>query len=182
MSNVLIGIIGVILFIGLALAGALFLGPKFQDASIDSKAAATLQAVDQTAKAISLMTLDDGKPFAAGQSLLTNNANSPVSRGYLKSLPKQPVNTIYDMFTTTSGGTNSGNSAYVAITLESYTNTAAEKVCLNIIRRTGQDPTATTVPQVTTPPDVNAGCVRIVNGGPTNSAYNGGYFYVFTKI
>ena len=42
MSNVLIGIIGVILFIGLALAGALFLGPRFQAATISSKASATV--------------------------------------------------------------------------------------------------------------------------------------------
>lgn len=51
MSNVLIGIIGVILFIGLALAGALFLGPRFQDSTNNSKAAAVVQTMTQLANA-----------------------------------------------------------------------------------------------------------------------------------
>jgi len=42
MSNVLIGIIGVILFIGLALAGALFLGPRFQESTNNSRGSAVI--------------------------------------------------------------------------------------------------------------------------------------------
>ena len=45
MSNVLIGIIGVILLIGLVLAGALFLGARFQAAADNSRASASVQAV-----------------------------------------------------------------------------------------------------------------------------------------
>ena len=69
MSSVLIGIIGVILFIGLALAGALFLGPRFQESSNTSKAAAATQAVQLVANAISLRNADSGQ-----QMLATNDA------------------------------------------------------------------------------------------------------------
>ncbi len=65
MSNVLIGIIGVILFIGLALAGALFLGPRFQEATTNSKAAASVQIMKQIADAANLYTVQEGTPAVA---------------------------------------------------------------------------------------------------------------------
>jgi hypothetical protein len=88
MSNVLIGIIGVILFIGLALAGALFLGPRFQESSNTSKAAAVTQAVQQVANAISLRNVDSGQ-----QMLATNDATNLqtlLTERYLKATPTNP--------------------------------------------------------------------------------------------
>ncbi len=84
MSNVLIGIIGVILFIGLALAGALFLGPRFQEASNSSKAAAVMQANQQVANAFDLYRLNQG------QGLLVQDRDKLVTNGFLKSLPTIP--------------------------------------------------------------------------------------------
>ncbi len=60
MSNVLIGIIGVILFIGLALAGALILGDDFRTASSSSKAAATTATLQQVQAAIEMYRLKTG--------------------------------------------------------------------------------------------------------------------------
>lgn len=60
MSNVLIGIIGVILFIGLALAGALFLGPRFQEASNASKASAYVSEGRQIASAMQMYRVQEG--------------------------------------------------------------------------------------------------------------------------
>ena len=60
MSNVLIGIIGVILFIGLALAGALILGSDFTSASSSSKAAATVSTLQQVQSAIEMYRLKTG--------------------------------------------------------------------------------------------------------------------------
>jgi type II secretory pathway pseudopilin PulG len=81
MSNVLIGIIGVILFIGLALAGALFLGPRFQEATQNSKASAVVQATKQVADAANLYRIQEGT------SLGTTELSLLQSRGYVKSVP-----------------------------------------------------------------------------------------------
>lgn len=82
MSSVLIGIIGVILFIGLALAGALFLGPRFQESTNNSKASAAIQTASQTVSAYNLFTLEDGGTHASG-GLETDD---PLfTKGYLRS-------------------------------------------------------------------------------------------------
>jgi len=86
MSNVLIGIIGVILFIGLALAGALFLGPRFQEATLNSKASATVQAVSQIVNAIELRNVSSGALTTASPDSLTKLAGE----GWLKSIPSNP--------------------------------------------------------------------------------------------
>jgi hypothetical protein len=61
MSNVLIGIIGVILFIGLALAGALILGDDFKSASSSSQAAAVVSQLQQTQAAIEMWRMKTGQ-------------------------------------------------------------------------------------------------------------------------
>ena len=95
MSNVLIGIIGVILFIGLALAGALFLGPRFQESTNNSKASAIAQAVSQVASAATLSSTQNGTPVSA----LTTSAGELVTAGFLKSLPTNPVSGTNSMTT-----------------------------------------------------------------------------------
>src|SRR3546814_10250090 len=61
MSNVLIGIIGVILFIGLALAGALFLGERFLGTKTDSEAARFIAEGAQIANAYELFGIQEGR-------------------------------------------------------------------------------------------------------------------------
>jgi hypothetical protein len=98
LSNVLIGIIGVILFIGLALAGALFLGPRFQEATVNSKASAAVQAISQVSSAVRLYETQSGAvvtPATAGTTLSTTTENSYrelVAGGYLKTVPANPTN------------------------------------------------------------------------------------------
>lgn len=86
MSNVLIGIIGVILFIGLALAGALFLGPRFQESTQNSQASALMSSLKQASDAAELRALDLGIATTPSThvSFLTNG-------GYLKTAPTNPV-------------------------------------------------------------------------------------------
>ncbi|RYY05529.1 MAG: hypothetical protein EON55_26210, partial [Alphaproteobacteria bacterium] len=87
MSNVLIGIIGVILFIGLALAGALFLGPRFQEATLNSRASAIMTGVKQIADAVEMRRVNEGSRLVkSGQPTFL------VSQGYLKSVPRNPAN------------------------------------------------------------------------------------------
>jgi len=83
MSNVLIGIIGVILFIGLALAGALFLGPRFQESTNNSRASAAVQAVSQVSNAANMYNVQEGKVAATAAILKTGD--------YLKSIPSNPT-------------------------------------------------------------------------------------------
>lgn len=85
MTNVLVGIIGVILFIGLALASAMFLGPRFQQAFVDSKAMTLSQMASQINLALSMRRTDAGVPFVARTSVATL-----ASTGYLNSLPINP--------------------------------------------------------------------------------------------
>jgi len=86
MSNVLIGIIGVILFIGLALAGALFLGPRFQESTTNAKTSAVVSSMQQIANAANLYRLENGAGIAPGAPLV-----SPlVASGYLKAAPGSP--------------------------------------------------------------------------------------------
>src|SRR3546814_946320 len=80
MSNVLLGIIGVILFIGLALAGALFLGEDFQKASQRNKAMPLAQMAAQISAAASLSETETGREIAARSSV-----SNPVISGYLRS-------------------------------------------------------------------------------------------------
>ena len=85
MVNVLIGIIGVILFIGLALAGAGFLGPKFTEAMVKSKAMAVSQLTSQITMALTMHRGDEQVPLVARTSLV-----SLVPKGYLKDVPMNP--------------------------------------------------------------------------------------------
>ena len=84
MSNVLIGIIGVILFIGLALAGALFLGPRFQESTNNSKAAAAVQGVAQVASAIAMYETQEGVSYPMVSPVQADGIL--ITKGYLKSV------------------------------------------------------------------------------------------------
>jgi len=130
MSNVLIGIIGVILFIGLALAGALFLGPRFQDSSTDSKAAAVTQQLKQVADAASLYTIQEGNLPP------TENDGIPalVAAGYLKTAPSNPITgQRYVVSGSPSDGINKAKMIYTLI----GEGEIGKKVCLMIQRQSG---------------------------------------------
>lgn len=97
MSNVLIGIIGVILFIGLALAGALFLGDRFSNSRTQSEAARYMSEGSQISKAYEMFRLNEGT-YPDGEPTSTdadyNGADQERRKliqlrrtGYLKSIP-----------------------------------------------------------------------------------------------
>jgi len=131
MSNVLIGIIGVILFIGLALAGALFLGPRFQEATANSKAAATVQAISQVARAIELYEVQEGRQYPSGST-------SPlVAAGYMKSNIVNPMNSEWLVDTRGLDGASGTGSAGVAAVGAFQTGNNV-KVCAAIARQSGQ--------------------------------------------
>jgi type II secretory pathway pseudopilin PulG len=120
MSNVLIGLIGVILLIGLALAGALFLGDSFGSASQEAQAARLMQEGSQISQAFELYGLDKGE-FPSGTS--AQKIQTLVSTGYLKTQPSGG---------TTTSGTSTGwvvdNARGAALTTIG-SDAGSQKVC-----------------------------------------------------
>ena len=94
MSNVLIGIIGVILFIGLALAGALILGDDFRTASNSSQAAALMSQIKQATDAADMRQLKLGvgtTPSIETDFLVPRFLKSPAVNGTTNA--RQPSST-----------------------------------------------------------------------------------------
>ena len=126
MSNVLIGIIGVILFIGLALAGALILGDDFTSSSATSKAAAITSIMQQTANAANMYELKTGNRIMAVNA--NTNGSFLVPR-FLKLVPTNPHSQIQLGFVDSGGGGNTGLKAeYV------YSNIGSDDVAKRICR------------------------------------------------
>ena len=140
MSNVLIGIIGVILFIGLALAGALFLGDRFSSSRTQAEAARYMTEGSQISKAYEMYRInegayptglqDDGTAYAGDSTLA--KLQQLKTKGYLKSIPVG-----------TSGGTTKDNGAWyidderaAALTLIGNDD-SAKKVCTEARRQSG---------------------------------------------
>jgi hypothetical protein len=156
MSNVLIGIIGVILFIGLALAGALFLGPRFQEATLNSKASAMVQSVHQMASAASLYELQEGKGLVSANAGAVTNAL--VSAGYLKAPPVNPV-ASWTFDGNTDAGTYSGRVTVVHAGMP--LNATNARICSMIAKQGGMTVADdATPPAQATLPAAKMGCFR----------------------
>lgn len=80
MSNVLMGIIGVTLFIGLALAGALFLGPRFSAAQASSEASGYMLQLKQITDAAVMRTFNGAAMVGDTEADITRLK----TEGYLK--------------------------------------------------------------------------------------------------
>jgi type II secretory pathway pseudopilin PulG len=133
MSNVLIGIIGVILFIGLALAGALFLGPRFQESTNNSKASAAVQAVAQVAHAANMYEVNNGKFIV---NSLTD-VDDLKADGFLKATPVNPVVASNTPFTIAStGGLSPTRPSFVLMYLGQ--TTVARDVCIAVEKQMGK--------------------------------------------
>ena len=87
MSSVIIGVIGVILFIGLAIAGASHLGPRFTSASRDAKTTALVSAVQQVSQGLEMYRLKTGTDFPAGTAI---NGNASLTPRFLKTAYVNP--------------------------------------------------------------------------------------------
>lgn len=150
MSNVLIGIIGVILFIGLALAGALFLGPRFQESSSSAEAAASVSAIQQVVSAIELIRTENGT------SIIRNGSLANLPSGYLKTPVSNPsragrrnpdsyLHSIHfnnDVLNDAGDEGGTGVARYVMMSIGS--DASAKATCMAIARQFG-DPVLKTV-------------------------------------
>ena len=133
MSNVLIGIVGVILFIGLALAGALLLGDDFKAANNDTKGAAVMQAMSQTASAVQMYQLKTG-PLKRAENL--SDTSQLVPR-FLKAAPINPVTKATGLVLGDGYG-NASSGIAVGIIMPLGDTEEARNVCESIQRQSGQ--------------------------------------------
>jgi hypothetical protein len=83
----LIGIVGVVLFMGLAIGSAVFLGPRFEEAQAQSLASNAVQAVTTIASGVTNFHMSTGYTYGAG----LENAQKLVAAGTLRSVPGNPV-------------------------------------------------------------------------------------------
>jgi hypothetical protein len=170
-SNVLIGIIGVILFIGLALAGALFLGPRFQESTNNSKASAAVQVVSQISHAANMSALQEGRSLSANETIATNL----VDKSYLKSMPANPTGDISPFFVDVAGiGNGTGKVGAVIMRLADSGN--PKPICEAIRRQTvslqsGQAWTPVGQSFIASNMTTSTGCL-----------WDGGSYYAYARI
>lgn len=158
MSNVLIGIIGVVLFIGLALAGALFLGPRFQESTNNSRAAASIQAVSQISSAANMFNVQEGRIVA-----LDTGVTELATTGYLKSVPTNPTNGTAPALVEFDDMIAGPDAVEMVLTDN------AEAVCDAIAKQTGTETAAGTAPDARP-------------AGPAGCYDNAGAFTAFARI
>lgn len=148
MANVLLGIVGVILFIGLAMAGASFFGPVMDDAMLEGRANGLLQVLSTTGKAVSVRNreLETLTPVSADSSVLVPD--------YLEDLPRNPTNNSAIMLVNDTGLVSSGRARAVASKL------AADQqlMCAYINRQGGG---SNSVPTISSIPAQPMGCGRV---------------------
>lgn len=93
MSQILLGLVGVVIFIGLALAASVLFGDQFRQSTATSRAAAMVQAATQLSHAASLFNLQ------SGQVLQANDLPAVlVSGNYLAGVPRNPMLSDADFF------------------------------------------------------------------------------------
>lgn len=136
MSNVLIGIIGVILFIGLALAGALILGDDFKGASASSRAAAVTSQLQQGVQAIAMYELKTGRTMSAGD--FNDNGAALLVPRFLKTMPVNTTGGTRIFAQDVSGGVGTGRAYILVATMPR--DATAMRVCEAAAEAAGTTP------------------------------------------
>jgi hypothetical protein len=174
MSNVLIGIIGVILFIGLALAGALILGDDFKSSSAEAKAAAISSMMQQSAQAINMYQLKTGKVLP---SAYAGDYATFIGPRFIKTTPVNPVNGMGFLVTHQGGGHDASPAVLIYTSLGN--DAPAKSVCKAIEDMAGTVDTEAAVQPTSyaarTAANRRFGCVN-------NAGYPGGMYQAYIPI
>jgi hypothetical protein len=173
-SNVIIGIIGVILFIGLALAGASYVGQLVTDGTTQRDATIAMTSLQQTATAVRLYAIRNHRWLQNGM----NAVDVMVNNGVLATRPNNPITrSNFPIVVDVNGGLTSDRPAYVIMYLGQ--DESARDACIEIEMQHGNvdrtDPTVMqqTIPFVNRANKQKGGCARMpgafggVNGGAT---------------
>lgn len=178
MSNVLIGIIGVILFIGLALAGALILGDDFRSVKWSTGGAGMLAQVDQVAKAASMKQLKTGSPASLGPV-------TPLIPRFLKTMPMNPASAS-EPFIVDLDGNSTGPAAFVMMSIAGSGDNY--NYCLEIARQVDNMDTTNNAPpypsSMREPVVGSTGCLIKNGNAPASNmqALVTGRAYVYSRI
>jgi hypothetical protein len=176
MSNVLIGIIGVILFIGLALAGALILGDDFKNASNASKAATAIANLDQVTQAAAMYQLKTGGPYSL-------NPIAGLSPRFLRVSTLTPLKEfgVIDFRGANGFPSAAGNPAFSA-GMGGGTTEATNRICNEINDVFGIAPDADGGPPYSAGlPTQNQGCFRL-RGTYGDITANGNFTIIYKRI
>lgn len=126
MSNLIIGVIGVILFIGMALAGASFLGPNSMNSAIKIAEAAVLEANGSVANAVQVRERE------LEVLTLANSVPAEILHPrFINEMPQNPTGGPSHIFINQSG-TLTGTASYVAMKLAGPN---ARSICLALNKR-----------------------------------------------
>jgi type II secretory pathway pseudopilin PulG len=145
MSNVLIGIIGVILFIGLALAGALFLGPRFQESANTSKASAISSSIAQVAQAVEMYRLQEGSEAAPSTTL------AAIVPGYLKTMPSTGGIGTANWYALDDDGDPAGKPRWILLSVVDDGTGRAKSACAAVAKNAGTATSAGLAPVLQKP-------------------------------
>jgi len=175
MSNVLIGIIGVILFIGLALAGALILGDDFGTASNSAKAATAVSNLNQVAQAAGMYQLKTGTAYS-------QNPIEGLAPRFLKVTALKPVTEfgIIDFRGQNGFPAGAGNPAYSA-GMGAGTTPKNMAICNEINQIVGIPAESDGGPPFASSVTRDMGCFRI-RGSYGEISSNGGYLVIYKRI
>jgi len=168
-----IGIIGIVVVIGLAIAGAVYFGDQFQQSRSKSRAAAAIAATSQVANATSILLAQEGGSVAATADVTAQL----VTPGYLSTVPQNPMIPANAPRLMTQGGLLTGAADAAVIDLGS----GAEVVCRQIGIQTGQLASNATASASSINIPVNiSGCFRALAGG--GAGLTTGNHYAYTRI
>lgn len=174
MSNVLIGIIGVILFIGLALAGALILGDDFKSSNAESKAAAISSMMQQSAQAVNMYQLKTGQVLSSAHA---GSFATVIGPRFIKTSPTNPLNGNAFLVNNQGGGHDATPAVQIYTSLGN--DASAKAVCKAIEAMAGStDPEAAVQPtsyRDRTTANKRFGCVN-------NEGYPGGMYQAYIPI
>lgn len=173
MSQMFIGIIGIVVVIGLAIAGAVYFGDQFQQSRSKSRAAAAVAATSQVANAAQVFLAQEGGVVAAASDVTAQL----ITPGYLSSLPTNPMVPANVPRLMTGGGLLTGGADAAVIDL----GAGAEVVCRQIGIQTGQlASNATASATSVNIPNNISGCFRALAGG--GAGLTTGNHYAYTRI
>lgn len=164
MSNVLIGIVGVILFIGLAVIGASFFGPVVSDSIMESRANGVIQKLATVANAVTLRNREGETRTQASPDAST------LVPDYLDEVPTNPVSGAPVSLVSQQAFTGGGDATYVASRI------STSEMCDYLNRNGGG---ASPAPTVTAMPNQPTGCVR---AGVTYGSYTTGDYVAYVRI
>lgn len=185
MSNVLIGIIGVILFIGLALAGALILGDDFRTASNSSQAAALMSQIKQAADASEMRRLKLGVSTTPSTStdflvprFLKVTASNPTPNGRIN--PTDPkYRTAFNNNLAADGYYEPHYAAkFAQAVIGGQSDAKARAICLEIAQTYGQSDIVDV--STTGDPAGEAGCA--LSGADTANYAENKQYIAFVRV